>query len=624
RCLEKDPDDRWQTARDLLLELKWVGEAGSRAGVAAPIAHRRKTRERIAWGVAGVAILAAIALGALVIARTPPKPEPIRFTFDTPGSIRSIGTPKVSPDGRYVAFNATDSLGATRIYVRAMGGTEAQPIPSTEGAFRPFWSPDSKYLGFIADNKMKKVSVGGGVAQSLCDVKSAGDGSWSPSGVILFDGSPTDSVLQVSAGGGVARAATRVDRAAGEYGTAWPQILPDGHHFLYLGLTLKADSTRLLVGDLKSPKTKLLMVGDVSRIEYVSPGYLLFVRDRALLAQRFDPRSLKLEGDAVPVVDNVAAGGGTASNADFSGSENGVIAFRGGQSEDVTSLAWVDRTGRPIREVGETKTYFGYDVSADGRHVAYATGGPPDVWVLDMTRNVSSRFTFNAAGDYNPIWSPDGSRIAFGSDRSGPGGVYVKAASGAGADSVVWNGPTETDPLDWSPDGATLACVQFNTGTRADIVTISMKGDHEPVPFVQTQATEAAPAFSPDGKWLAYASNESGRPEIYVQPFPGPGGKWQASIAGGRDPRWRGDGKELYFISMSGALMAVDVTLGTSVDLGTPHALFQPVPTISGLTMHNYDVSADGQRFLIRKPLRAGELPATSVFINWPATIEKH
>jgi len=624
RCLEKDPDDRWQTARDLLLELKWIGEAGSRAGVPAPIAAKRKTRERLAWGLAAAGVLTSLALVGFGITHAPRRPEPVQFFIPTPRSVTSIGTPKVSPDGRYVAFNAVDSAGVSRVWLHPFSSLSAEPIPGTDNASRPFWSPDGRYLAFMADGKLKKVAVTGGPPQTLGETGSRGDGSWSRSGVILFDSSSSDSVRRISAGGGIPTPVTTIDRARGETGNAWPQCLPDGRHFLYLALSTRPESTALKLGDLRSANTRVLLVGNLSRIEYVSPGYVLFVRDRALLAQRFDAGKLALRGEPFPIVDDVAVGGGGAANAEFSASENGVLVFRGSAGAGTTRLTWVDRTGKDIQVLGDPGTYSDQVASPDGRRIAVESGsGNPDIWTIESGRNVTTRFTFSPASDYWPVWSPDGGSIAYTSDQASPFAVFVKPATGARPESLLSHVPVSIGPCDWSLDGSNIACL-VQAGGGWDI-WIQPAGGARAYPLLASPFRKLEPRFSPDGRWIAYSSNESGRREVYIQPFPGLGGKWQVSSQGGRDPEWRRDGKELFFLSLVGAVTAVDVagSAGTTLELGAPRVLFPGVLSDESPIGHNYAVSADGQRFLLRKPVREGELPATTVFMNWTSTFAR-
>ncbi len=625
RCLEKNPDDRWQTARDLLLELKWIGDAGSRAGIPVPVAARRKARERLAWGLAAAGALVSMALLGFAVTHAPRRQEPIQFFIATPSMITAIGTPKVSPNGRYVAFNAVDSAGVSRIWLRPFGSLSPEPIPGTDNAQRPFWSPDSRYLAFMADGKLKKISVNGGPPQTVGETGSRGDGSWGRKGVVLFDNSATDSILRIAAAGGIASPATRIDRARGETGNAWPQFLPDGRHFLYLGLATRPESTALKLGDLGSTKTSVLLIGNLSRIEYVDPGYVLFVRDRALLAQRFDPGKAQFRGEPFPIVDDVAVGGGGAANAEFSASGNGVLVFRGSAGSGTSRLTWVDRAGKDIQVFGEPGSYSDQVVSPDGKRIAMEAGtGSPDLWTIDTGRNVTTRFTFSAAQDYWPVWSPDGARIAYTSDQAGAFRIYVKPATGAQPESVLIQNPIGLGPCDWSSDGRFLACLKPSTAGGWDIWVVNTTGQVEGRPLLASPFREFEPRFSPDGKWIAYSSNESGRREVYVQPFPGLGGKWQVSSQGGRDPEWRRDGKELFFLSLAGVLNAVDVSAtGTALDLGTPRALFPGILADDSPIGHNYAVSADGQRFLIRKTVRAGELPSTTVFMNWTSTFAR-
>jgi len=622
RCLEKNPDDRWQTARDLLLELKWVGE-GSRAGVPAPVASRRKTRERFAWGLAALGVLAAIGLGAVAVARAPRPPEPVQFFIPTPASILSVGSPKVSPDGKYLAFNATDSAGVSRLWLRPFGSLTTSPIPGTENAARPFWSPDSRYLAFMADGKLKKIAVTGGPIQTVGETGSRGDGSWSRSGIILFDNSSSDSIMRISAAGGVSTPVTRIDRSRGETGNAWPQALPDGRHFLFLALASRPESTALKLGDLRSGKTRVLMTGNLSRIEYVAPGYALFVRDRALLAQRFDTGKLELQGEPFPVVDDVAVGGGGASNAEFSASENGVLVFRGSAGEGLSRLTWVDRAGKDLQTLGEPGAYSALAVSPDGKRIAMEVGaGNSDLWTLETGRNVMTRFTFSPAGDYWPVFSPDGARIAYTSDQGGFG-VWVKPATGARPESLLSRASVNIGPCDWSTDGRTIACM-VQVGSQWHLWTQPAAGGPAQ-PFITGPFRFMEPRISPDGRWIAYSSNESGRREVYIQPYPGLGGKWQVSGQGGRDPVWRRDGKEIFYVSPAGALIAVGVVApaGGALDLGAPRVLFTGVTVDENPIGHNYVASADGQRFLLKRKVRDRELPASTVFMNWTSAFAR-
>lgn len=617
RCLEKNPDDRYQTARDVLLELKWASEAGSRAGIPAPVAARRRSRERLAWTLAGAGLAATLLLGGFTVMNRPPHPVPLRFFAPTPKGILLNDTPKISPDGRYVAYNAADSTGRSRIWVRPLGSLTAEPLAGTEGARRPFWSPDSRYIGFMQEAKLRKIAVQGGPPQTICESQSAGDGTWNRNGVILFDGSPTDSIRMVSAGGGTPSAATTIDHAHGETGSAWPHFLPDGRHFLYLGLASHLEAIALKVGDIKSHKVVTLAHGNFSRIEYVEPGYILFARDRSLLAQPFDARALRFTGDPFPVVDDVAVGGGVGSNADFSSSRSTLV-FRGGTAGRKLRLVWVDRAGKELQTFGTPGDYFGVALAPDGHRVAASYGDDnADVWVVDQTRDVTTRLTFDPGGDFSPVWSPDGSRIAFNSDRISPTGIYLKRASGAGAESLRFRLPNRASVTSWSRDGRFLIGIARLPATSWDIWIFPLDGSRDPYPFVTGPANDVEPAISPDGRWVSYSSNESGRVEVYLQPFDGSGGKLQVSNQGGRDAHWSGNGREIFYITPAGYLMAVDVTPGATLSLGTPRPLFRYALDQVDPNGHYFDVSADGQRFLIRREVDAVDVPVTTVFVNW-------
>jgi WD40 repeat protein len=594
--------------------------------VPAPVAARRKGRARLAWVFAGVAAAAAVVFGVGYFSHRPAKAEQIRFLISAPEGITFIDSPRISPDGRYVAFNMTDSTGVTRIWVRAMNALAAQPMMGTEGAARPFWSPDSKFIGFMADNKLKKVAVTGGPAVTVCESGSRGDGAWGRSGVILFDGSAADSIARVSASGGVPSPATTLDRGRRETGNAWPEFLPDGKHFLFLAFGSKAESVAVKVGSIDSKEMKILAIGNYSRIDFAPPGYILFVRDRALMAQPFDGKALKLTGEPFPVVDDVSAGGGGASNADFSVSDNGVLVCRGGVGSGNSRLVWIDRTGKVLGTLGAPADYATISISPDGERVAAEIGqlgAGVDIWVLDRTRGVTTRLTFDPGDDIWPVWSHDGTRITFASNRDGDFGIYGKQSNGVGADDSLLRTSDNAGPSDWSSDGRYLVYLSSAPVTRWDIWALPTFGDKKPIAFLKTQFSEFEARLSPDGRWLAYSSSESGRREIYVQAFPDAGGKWQISTQGGRDPMWRRDGKELFYISPDGRMLSVDIAAGATFQAGVPKALFDGVRSNDNQLGRSYAVTADGQQFLVIRPDRARAIPATTVVVNWSAGFQE-
>jgi Tol biopolymer transport system component len=626
-CLAKDPDQRRQSMHDVLLDLQWIAEGGSQAGVPAAVAARRKGTARLAWGIAGAAAIAALAFAVGYFARRPQTPPIMRFTITTPTSSGDVGSPKVSPDGQYIAFTGTDSSGVLSVWLRPMDALVARPIPGTEGALRPFWSPDSKYIAFFANGKLKKIAVSGGPAQTLCEFPGGADGSWGRGGVILFDAGPRDSVGRVSEAGGVPSQATVLDHAHGEIGTAWPCFLPDGKHFLYLGLTQRGDSSILKVGSLDSKETKVLATGPFSRVEYVPQGYVVFARERALMARPFDTRKLVFIGDMFPIADEVFETGN--QNADFSLSRTGLMAFRSAVEAGKIRIVWMDRTGKERGTVGDPAPYGMVRLSPDEKRIAAAIGNSyrdMDVWILDPARGTSSRLTFDPASDLWPIWSPDGSRILFTSDR-GPQGkysIFEKPSNGVGQDSMVYRDPNfGVGPVDWSRDGRYVALEVSGTANGWDVWVLPRFGDRKPIPFLHSQFSEFDARFSPDAKWVMYSSNESGRREVYVQAFPGPGGKYQISTQGGRSAKWREDGREILFLSLDGDLMSVDVAPGPDFQPGVPKKLFHGVPPARDPGGLDWAVSRDGQRFLFMKQTDTGAVPTMTVVVNWDAGLKR-
>jgi Tol biopolymer transport system component len=620
-CLAKSPDDRFQTMHDVSLQLQWIVEGGSQAGVPAPVAVQRRARQRLAWSVAAVATLAAAALAVVVVTRETPTPRLVRFEVATPAGVLAIDAPKLSPDGATLAFNATDPTGQTRIWLRPLQSLQAYPLAGTEGTTRPFWSPDSAFLGFFADGKLKKIAVSGGPAQAIADAPTGADGSWSSEGVILFDGRATDPIYRVPAAGGVPAVAAAADPARKESAVGWPEFLPDGRHFLYLAMGDTADTSTYRIGVLDSLESQA-MTSAQTQVAYAPPGFLLFVRDRTLVAQPFDATSLKTTGEPVPLAERI--GTDNVGLARFSVSRDGTLAYRTGEAGN--RLLWVDRTGREIEALGDPGEYATPALSPDGRRLAYRLADPrsakADIWIRDLVRGVNSRFTFAAGNNEAPIWSPDGATIVFNSDRGGVPAMYEKPASGQGEEKVLFQTPEIKVPTDWSRDGRYIAFMHRSAKTDFDVWVLPMFGDRKPFAVIESPFVDTQPRFSPDGRFIAYASNESGRVEVYVQTFPAASGKWQISNAGGGDPVWRGDGREIFYRATDQKLMAVDIQTAGGFQAGVPRNLFLS-SVVPGNARNKHIVSPDGQRFLLVAPLGGQALVPTTVVLNWYAELQR-
>ncbi len=633
-CLAKDPEDRLQSAHDVGAELKWIAEGGSQPGVPAPVAARRRSRERLAWaGFVAAAVAAAFAVGYFRRGSEPPRA--IRFEispgenapYTDAGRVDTDLAPAVSPDGRHVAFNAEDSDGKTFLWLRYLGELTTRPLAGTEGAKFPFWSPDGRSIAFFADRKLKKIEVSGGPAQRICDAPRGRGGTWNRDGVILFAADSFSPINRVSASGGTPAPVTRLDTAHAESSHRWPHFLPDGKHFLYfsyLGANPEAPSqnggTRL--GSLDSKETKVL-VAESSNTIYAPPGYLVFCREGNLLAQPFDAESLRTTGDPMPIAARLEYDEGRKFGS-FSVSVGGVLAYASLTSRR-TQLRWVDRTGREIALVGAPAEYENLRLSPDGRRVAVSIREPgtkhASIWIYDASRGAMARFTSTPSLDFSPVWSPDASHLAFSSERAGGPRLFLKPLSGAGGEEALLKTTTMSEiPTDWARDGRFILGAVAEPQTGYDVWVLPMAGDRKPFPFVQGKSTDWQGTFSPDGRWVAYTSEESGRAEVCVAPFPGPGPRSQISTAGGSLPRWRGDGKELFYIAADQKLTAVDVRTAPALEAGAARPLFEvrSVPTYGWI----YDVSADGQRFLVNARMREQTAPPITVVVNWAADLK--
>jgi eukaryotic-like serine/threonine-protein kinase len=617
-CLAKNPDDRFQTAHDVALQLQWLLEGGSQAGVQAPVdAGARKRRRWMPWAFAAVMAVAATAFAFAWLNRPLSEARVVKFDLPLPDTLVSIGAPRLSPDGRFLAFNATDLEGKTLVWIRPLDTLTAHPLAGTDGAARPFWSPDSRYLAFMADGKLKKIDVNGGPAQKICDAPSGADGSWSGQGTILFDGRSGDPIQRVSAAGGTATVAVQADRSRKEADVGWPEFLPDGRHFLYLALGQSPEDTAYRIGTLDSNDTMPLIAAQ-TQVSFALPGQLLFVRDNTLVAQPFDPKALKVTGDPVPLVEHV--GVDSIGLALFSVSRNGTMAYRTGDSG--TRLVFVNREGKEIETLGEKGEFNAPSVSKDGRFISYnlpdQRSGKVDIWIRDLARGISSRFTFGPGDNVASVWSPDGAQVAFTSGRSGPGDLYVKPTAGQGEETLLLKDDARKIPTDWSRDGRYVAyTASKDSKTKTDVFVLPTFGDRQPIAVATSPANESNLVFSPNGRFVAYRSDESGTNQIYVQTFPNPSRKWQVSNAGGNDPAWRSDGKELLYRGPDQHIMSVEISAGEQFDMSVPRSLFLARLSVSSIARNRYVVTPDAQRFLlVAPPGQEAQIP-TTVVLNW-------
>ncbi|HEV3254669.1 MAG TPA: protein kinase [Candidatus Acidoferrales bacterium] len=626
RCLAKDPEDRWQTARDVLLELKWVAEAGSQAGVAAPIVSHRKARERLAWvGVAAMALI-AVAFAIAFAMRAPKPPQPIRLTADS-GADASLYTDEgpsavLSPDSSRVAFVGTGSDLKRRIFMRSLDQLQANPLSGTEGARNPFFSPDGQWLGFFADRKLKKISVQGGAAVTLCDAANDRGGSWGEDGAIVFAPDVRVPLSKVSSSGGTPQSLTTLDQQAGEVTQRWPQVLPGGKAVLFTSSTNGNDyeDSEIVAYSVATGQRKTVQRGGFYG-RYLPSGHIVYVHEGTLFAVPFDLKRLEVTGQPAPVLEGVMTAS-TNGGAQFSFSETGNLAYVAGRGGGLNlSIYWMDKDGKftPLREI--PAHYNHIRLSPDGKRLALEIqeGRRSDIWVYEWDRDTLTRLTFNGESNVSPVWTPDGQRIAYASqEKSGTFNIWWKRADGAGDAQRLTESKNNEYPESWSPDGKTLALHELSPSTNFDILTMLIEGNEklgwkpgEPKPFLNSPFVEVLPAFSPDGRWLAYASNESGSLEMYVRPFPGPGGKWQISNGGGVLPTWSRNGKELFYRTLENKIFVAAYTAsGDSFHAEKPQ-LWSP-GQFSGGTIRNYDLAPDGKRFAVLKAPGTGEVAPVS------------
>jgi len=615
RCLERQPKNRLHSIADARIVLEEIqrgdlDEAAAGAGVPAAVRPLWQTAAAVGGALALVAALAIAVARALAPAPEPPRV--VRFQVPRPPELPILGPPRLSPDGRYLALDATDEAGASQIWVRPLDALGFYPLPGTEGASRPWWSPDSRHLAFMAGGKLKRVAISGGSPQTICDAPSGSDGTWGEDGTILFDGIGADPILRVSAAGGVAT--PLVEPREGEE-VGWPQFLPGGERFFYVDLL--RDGSELWMANRDGTGRRKVMNAD-SRVEYAAPGYLLFVRDQTLVAQKFDVDAGELVGEPTSVTDGLFSNRGAPQ---FSASRTGSLTYRTGGT-GTAEYAWFDREGRRVGSAVESGDLASFALSPDERWLAYQLGGigPADVWVRDLQRGVSSRFTFGESRESVPLITPDGLRVISVSTAEGrPTRVVSRALDRSGAEELLWESPDAETGLNIqsvTPDGRFLVGTLFRGGETGDLwrIPIGRPGPGEPI--LETPSWEWSGEVSPDGRWVAFASDESGRGEIYVVAFDGGRGRWQISTQGANEVHWSPKGDELFYTVQDGRLFRVEVRTGASFEAGAPEPLFA-APLRPGRFRNRFRVSADAQRFLALTPAGLEGSAPTTVVLNW-------
>ncbi|HET6372703.1 MAG TPA: protein kinase [Candidatus Polarisedimenticolia bacterium] len=630
-CLAKDPDARVQSAHDVRLQLEWIATGALRPRARAA----SSTRER--WILITMLILLIVALAAVLLR---PSRDAASATWSSilapEGTSLAYfaGPVAVSHDGRKLAVVATTSDGKDVVWVRSLGAPDAQALPGTVGASYPFWSGDDRQIGFFAGGKLKTTEAVGGPVVIVCEAAGARGGAWNESGVILFS-STWGGVKRVSISGGTPAEITKLDPARGELSHRWPSFLPDGRHFFYLASNFRggsAEAASIYLGSLDSTETKILFNAR-SNAAYI-PGHLLFVRNRLLMAQPFDEQRLEIRGEPIPIVEQVQYDELTWRGV-FSGSETGVLAYQGGNTGVNSRLVMFDRSGKQLRIIGTPGDLIIHRISPDGQRVAVSVMDPSvmnyQLRLHDLFGEKETRLTLGPHRSRNPVWSPDGKTIVFSMNKKGPYDLFEKRSDGTGSEELVWESGANKFATDWSADGR-FVVYSSSSGTEKSAVWILPRfGERKPYVFVQGDHFVGEARFSPDGRWLAYTSDESGRAEIYVTPFPQAASKWQVSAEGGTSAKWRRDGKELYYLSADSRLVAVDVGTGGDIfQVGAARPLFQVLlrtgPSRFDLSSTSeqigYDSAPDGTWFVVNSPPE-GSPPPITLITNWSADLKR-
>ncbi len=620
KCLAKDPDDRWQSARDVVSQLEWIGQ-GSGAQVGTPAAKSwiatARLRERLAWAVAGVlAVLLAITVGTNVGLAPPAEERDVRFEIPAPEASPFALT--ISPNGRLLAFVArAPDTNRNLLWLRPLAATVAQPLAGTDGASAPFWSSDSRSIGFVADGSVKRVDAAGGLPRTVCDVPPPHDfsGTWHDNTIVFSSGLV---LLRVAAEGGQPAVITTLDLSRGETAYRYPTFLPDGHHLVYSVQSTDPANTGVFARSLDSPdRTRVLDA--VSMVAYAEPGYLIYQDSGALMAQPFDATRLRLNGTPTRIAERITLNPNLGLAA-FAVSESGALVYRTAGARESSQLQWFDRTGKPLERLGQPGFFRGLALSPDEKRVAVSRPDPEtgksDVWTIELSTGVPTRVTFDPAIDDDATWTPDGLALSFWSDRRGNYGIYQRTLGSAG-DVVVYESPNPLYLGDWSGDGKWLLYHNVQ-----GIFALPRLEPRVPLRLIESRYLKDEPHFSPDGQWVAYNSNESGAREVHVASFPGFNQGRQVSLGGGGVPWWRADGRELFYMSTDGKVMSVAVTPGPATDFSLPRELFQTPLQSPLLITAQYVVTGNGQRFLLAAPVRTTTAPIT-VVLDWTKLLQR-
>ena len=638
RCLDRDVTTRLRDIGEARVAIqRAIAHPEEGPPAAAVVATNSRGLRRMAllgWAVAGAALVAAGAIAAWTSSRPASNPPSYRATLLPPDKNPfTAATPatrfSISPDGRLIAFLAAGPDGMNRIWVRQLDSLEAQPLNGTENAVLVFWSYDSRRLAFAAGGKLRVMSAAGGPAVTIATMAANNGGTWNRDDLILFPPDPGGGLFRVSAAGGTPVPVTRVDSAQDERGHWQPFFLPDGRHFLFHQTISKSHPNgAVFVASIDGEEKPTLLIDWGSNAQYAD-GRILFTRDATLMAQPFDVDRLELRGEAVPIVEQIAVGGSTGRSAAVSVSRTGVLVYQTGASNTESQLTWFDRAGKVISQLPMQGDLGDLQLSPDNNRVAVSILDPAtrsrDLWLVDVKRGIRTRFTFDAGDEVTPMWSADGSQVIFTArpDTGGTGIVYRKPVTGLGEPVKLFSSADQPLATSLSPDGSTALLTQSNFGsvTSSDVYQLPLAGGRPATPLLNGRFNEAYAAYSPDGRWVAYQSNESGRGEVYVAPASG-SAKWQVSQEGGSLARWRRDGKELFFISLTERkLMAVEVNgSATGFDVGAVRALFTPGVRTSS-PRYPYDVAADG-RFLFITGQEGSELRPLTLVVNWAAGLK--